>query len=63
VEYRACAGSDIWHFSQRCSQYPKEFNLLVLYNRRPPNGRICDECRALERQKGAADKKKFDGQP
>jgi len=62
VEYRARPGSDVWHFSHGCSQYPKEFNLLVLYNRRPPNGRLCDECQALERQNGAADKKNLDSQ-
>jgi len=61
VEYRAHAGSDIWHFCQRCSQYPKQFNLLVSYDR--PNGPLCDECQTLERQKGGADKKNVDSEP
>jgi len=31
MEYRAHAGSQTWHFCHKCSQWPKEFNLIVQY--------------------------------
>ena len=50
MEYRAHAGSQIWHFCSKCSQWPKEFNLIVT-DTRPADHRLCIECKDLSRKK------------
>jgi hypothetical protein len=46
MTYRKLNGTDIWHFCQNCSNWPK-----VSYQEEqesPRWGRICDECKAKD---------------
>src|SRR5215813_8828591 len=43
MEYRRHLDSETWHFSASCSQWPKDFNLILLDQLRV-GADICSEC-------------------
>lgn len=42
--WRQAAGSNTWHFSDRCSQWPAELFAELSAATRPETGHVCDEC-------------------
>jgi hypothetical protein len=46
LPFRKLNGSDIWHYSHYCSEWPIVEYIEIDF---PPVGEICNECRALVR--------------
>jgi hypothetical protein len=55
MEYRRHLKSQTWHFCRDCSQWPSEFNIILL-EQLQPDWQLCSECIALEQQKQSSEK-------
>jgi hypothetical protein len=50
MEYRRHLKSQTWHFCRDCSQWPRDFN-IILSERLRPDSELCSECVALAQQR------------